>query len=185
VAAAQRHLPVAPPLRGYRIVSATGRVTSLNDPCQTAGNQGEVMGPLAQPIVGSAATPDGGGYWLVARDGGIFTFGDAAFHGSTGAIHLNQPIVGMAPSPDGGGYWLTASDGGIFNFGTARFLGSAGSVPLASPIVGMTAAADGNGYALAAADGGMFNFGDAPFFGSAAGSGGSVVSIAPEPWPGL
>ena len=25
-----------------------------------------------------AATPDGKGYWLVASDGGIFTFGDAA-----------------------------------------------------------------------------------------------------------
>ena len=39
---------------------------------------------------------DGGGYWLVASDGGIFNFGDAKFYGSTGAIHLNQPVVGMA-----------------------------------------------------------------------------------------
>ena len=31
-----------------------------------------------------AATPDGGGYWLVAADGGIFTYGDAGFYGSTG-----------------------------------------------------------------------------------------------------
>jgi hypothetical protein len=30
----------------------------------------------------------------VASDGGIFSFGDAAFSGSTGAIRLNQPIVG-------------------------------------------------------------------------------------------
>jgi hypothetical protein len=29
-----------------------------------------------------AATSDGGGYWLVASDGGIFNFGDAGFHGS-------------------------------------------------------------------------------------------------------
>ena len=36
------------------------------------------------PIVGMAATPDGGGYWLVAGDGGVFTFGDAAFAGSRG-----------------------------------------------------------------------------------------------------
>ncbi|MDQ1457630.1 MAG: hypothetical protein QOH28_3250, partial [Actinomycetota bacterium] len=28
--------------------------------------------------------------------GGIFSFGDAKFHGSTGSITLNQPIVGMA-----------------------------------------------------------------------------------------
>ena len=40
---------------------------------------------LNQPIVGMAATPDGKGYWLVAADGGIFTFGDAGFYGSTGA----------------------------------------------------------------------------------------------------
>jgi hypothetical protein len=43
-----------------------------------------------------ASTPSGNGYWLVATDGGIFSFGDAAFHGSTGSIVLNKPIVGMA-----------------------------------------------------------------------------------------
>jgi hypothetical protein len=42
-----------------------------------------------------AATPDGGGYWLVASDGGIFSFGDATFAGSMGATRLNQPIVAM------------------------------------------------------------------------------------------
>ncbi len=41
----------------------------------------------------------GHGYWLVATDGGIFTFGDAGFFGSTGAVALNKPIVGMAPTP--------------------------------------------------------------------------------------
>ena len=75
-----------------------------------------------------AATPDGGGYWLVASDGGIFTFGDARFYGSTGSLVLNKPIVGMAATPDGGGYWLVASDGGIFTFGDARFYGSLGGV---------------------------------------------------------
>jgi hypothetical protein len=43
------------------------------------------------------ATPtDGKGYWLVASDGGIFSYGDASFYGSTGNITLNKPIVGMA-----------------------------------------------------------------------------------------
>ncbi len=74
-----------------------------------------------------ASTPDGGGYWLVASDGGIFSFGDAQFYGSTGAIHLNKPIVGMAATPDGTGYWLMASDGGIFTFGDAPFDGSSAS----------------------------------------------------------
>jgi hypothetical protein len=70
-----------------------------------------------------AITPTGKGYWLVARDGGIFAFGDAEFYGSTGAIRLNSPIVGMASTPLGDGYWMTAQDGGIFAF-RAPFHGS-------------------------------------------------------------
>ena len=60
----------------------------------------------------------------MASDGGIFTFGDAAFYGSTGNLALVKPVVGMAATPDGQGYWLVASDGGIFTFGDAPFHGS-------------------------------------------------------------
>jgi N-acetylmuramoyl-L-alanine amidase len=122
------------------------------------------------PVVGMAATLDGKGYWLVASDGGIFTFGDAAFDGSTGAMHLNAPIVGMAATPDGKGYWLVASDGGIFTFGDAAFDGSTGAMSLNAPIVGMAATPDGKGYWLVASDGGTFTFGDAAFYGSEGGA---------------
>jgi hypothetical protein len=47
-----------------------------------------------------AATPDGKGYWLVASDGGIFTFGDATFSGSEGGVPLSKPIVGVAGVPN-------------------------------------------------------------------------------------
>jgi hypothetical protein len=113
-----------------------------------------------------APTPDGRGYWLVASDGGVFTFGDAHFYGSTGAVRLNRPIVGMASTPDGGGYWLVASDGGIFSFGDAPFLGSTGAIHLNAPVLGMAANPVGLGYWLVAADGGIFAFGNAPFYGS-------------------
>ncbi|MBF6557676.1 MAG: hypothetical protein IVW52_16250 [Acidimicrobiales bacterium] len=84
-----------------------------------------------------ASTPDGKGYWLVAADGGIFSYGDAAFAGSLGGSKLNKPIVGMASTPDGKGYWLVAADGGIFSYGDAAFAGSLGGSPLNKPIVGM------------------------------------------------
>ena len=71
-----------------------------------------------------AVAPGGVGYWLVASDGGIFAFGRAGFHGSTGALALSAPVVGMAPDAVTGGYWLVASDGGIFAF-DAPFFGSA------------------------------------------------------------
>jgi hypothetical protein len=79
-----------------------------------------------------------GGYWLVASDGGVFSFGDAAFYGSEGSADLDRPIVGMAATPDGGGYWLVASDGGVFTFGDAPYDGSTGGVQLNEPIVAIS-----------------------------------------------
>ncbi len=125
---------------------------------------------LNQPIVGMAATPDGGGYWLVASDGGIFSYGDAGFFGSRGGQPLNSPIVGMAATADGKGYWLVAADGGIFSYGDAGFYGSAGSIHLNKPVVGMAPAPSGTGYWLVASDGGIFSYGNAPFLGSIGGT---------------
>jgi SpoIID/LytB domain protein len=116
--------------------------------------------------VTSQASGGVGGYWLVATDGGIFSFGGAAFHGSAGNIKLAKPVVGMAATPDGGGYWLVASDGGVFSYGDAAFHGSAGNIKLAKPVVGMAATPDGGGYWLVASDGGVFSYGDAAFHGS-------------------
>jgi hypothetical protein len=103
-----------------------------------------------------AVTPDGGGYWLVASDGGIFTFGDAPFYGSTGNLRLNKPIEAMIPTPDGLGYWMVASDGGIFTFGDATFHGSLGGRTLSAPIAGMIP--NGAGYTLIGQDGQEYPF---------------------------
>ena len=82
-------------------------------------------------------TPDGLGYWLVAADGGVFTFGDAAFYGSLPGIGVHvSDIVGIAPTPDGHGYWLMGADGGVFSFGDARFYGSMGGTHLNAPVAG-------------------------------------------------
>ena len=132
----------------------------------SAADHGGPGPSLAKPVVSMAATPSGQGYWLTAADGGIFTFGDAAFLGSTGNVHLNAPIVGIAATPTGHGYWLAAADGGVFTFGDAAFHGSTGNVHLNAPIVGIAATPTGHGYWLVAADGGIFTFGDAAFHGS-------------------
>ena len=68
-------------------------------------------------------TANDGGYWLVASDGGIFSFGDAGIYGSIPGLglaptgsglpnSLNAPIVGMVPSADGNGYFMVGGDGG-------------------------------------------------------------------------
>ena len=53
---------------------------------------------MNKPVVGMATTPGGAGYWEVAADGGIFSFGDAPFYGSMGGKTLNKPVVGMTAS---------------------------------------------------------------------------------------
>ncbi len=123
------------------------------------------------------------GMWMTGTDGGVFSFGDAHFYGSTGGMGLNKPIAGMASTPDGGGYWLVASDGGVFSFGDARFHGSTGAMGLNKPIVGMAATPDGGGYWLVASDGGVFSFGDAQFHGSTGGMGLNkpIVGMAATP----
>jgi hypothetical protein len=120
------------------------------------------------PPVAHCSAPAGAlaGYRFVASDGGIFSFGNLPFCGSTGGQPLNRPIVGMAATRTGGGYWLVASDGGIFAFGDAGFHGSTGAVALNKAIVGMAATPSGKGYWLVASDGGIFSFGDAAFHGS-------------------
>ena len=128
------------------------------------------------------------GYRLVASDGGIFSFGNQSFCGSTGGIALDQPIVAMARTQNGGGYWLVASDGGVFSFGNAKFHGSMGGIPLVQPIVGMAATPSGKGYWLVARDGGIFSFGDAKFHGSTGGINLAqpVLAMAATPeWQGL
>jgi hypothetical protein len=156
--------PQAP--AGYRFVASDGGIFDFGDLpfCGSMGGQ-----PLNAPIVGMAATPDGGGYWEVASDGGLFSFGNARFVGSMGGKPLVKPIVGMAVTPTGGGYWEVASDGGLFSFGDARFFGSMGGKPLVKPIVAMAVTPTGGGYWEVASDGGLFSFGNARFFGSMGG----------------
>ncbi|HUY65955.1 MAG TPA: C40 family peptidase [Acidimicrobiales bacterium] len=144
---------------------------------------GSPTGPLNQPVVGVVPSGDQQGYWMVASDGGIFSYGDAHFYGSTGNIRLNRPVVGLAPTRAQRGYWLVASDGGVFSFGDAVFHGSTGNLTLNKPIVGMAATPDGNGYWMVASDGGVFSFGDAVFHGSTGNLtlNQPIVSMAPSP----
>jgi cell wall-associated NlpC family hydrolase len=139
-------------------------------------------GGLTAPVVGLAATPDGGGYWLTNAAGDVSTHGDAVSYGSLAGTTLAAPITHIVTTPDGKGYWLVAADGGIFTFGDAGFFGSMGGKHLNAPVVDMAPTSDGKGYWLVGADGGVFTFGDAAFMGSMGGRhlNQPVVGIAPD-----
>jgi outer membrane protein assembly factor BamB len=146
------------------VVNEQGAWPQFHHDAQLTGNAG-----TPPPVVNVACTAPAdapNGYYLSASDGGIFSYGNLPFCGSTGNLVLNQPVVGMAVTSNSGGYWEVAKDGGIFAFGNAQFYGSMGGKPLNQPVVGMAANPNGNGYWEVAADGGIFSFGTAPFYGS-------------------
>ena len=140
---------------GYWTIGGGGLVSNFG----CAWDLGSMNEPLSTPIVAAAATPDGGGYWLVASNGGIFNYGDANYYGAPSSVS----IVAISASSDGKGYWLFGSSGKVYNYGDAT--------PLASPpvnlhIVAAAATPDGGGYWLVASNGGIFNYGDATDYGS-------------------
>jgi len=136
--------------------------------------------PLNAPITAIVPTPNGQGYWLVAKDGGVFDFGNAHFYGSTytlgitglisGAKPLGGPIVGATATPNGGGYYLVGDDGGVFDFGDAHFDGSTyskgytglgGTNPLPAPVASIAPDPNGTGYWAVTQAGQVFSFGGA------------------------
>ena len=129
-------------------------------------------------MVAITPTSTGNGYWLVASDGGIFSFGDSTFYGSLPGLgfhpagsrlphSLNAPIVGMVPTFTGHGYFMVASDGGVFAFGDAQLRGL---VPRHRRLRGCGRGRDAGRTRerLLAGDqtGGVYAFGDAPFYGA-------------------
>lgn len=178
--------PASPPSRSaiFLTYDETNRQSVLfggqGTPAYSAPVLEDTWVSLPAPAPPPAPIPRG--YWLVASDGGVFSYG-APFEGSHGSSPLNAPIVAMASTPDGKGYWLVSADGGVFTYGDAGFYGSHGGSPLNKPIVGMAATRDGKGYWLVASDGGVFNYGDATFYGSHGGSplNKPVVGMASRP----
>jgi len=162
-------------LSGLGSIQSFGDALNYGDEATIAHGSGHAGEPVAM-----AATSDGLGYWIVDSDGGVFSFGDAAFYGSMGGRPLRAPVVGLARSAEGHGYWLAAADGGVFSFGDATFGGSLAGTVLAKPVIGIAANSSGTGYWMAAADGGVFALGGAPFLGSLGGQrlNCSVVAIS-------
>ncbi len=86
---------------------------------------GDTMSSITanKPPVAILVTPSNKGYYLIGSDGGVFTFGDAVFHGSAGNLNLAAPIITASLTPSGNGYYMVGADGGVFAFGDAQFQG--------------------------------------------------------------
>jgi len=158
--------------QGYWLDASDGGVFSFGD----AGFYGSIPGlgirpagspgvgrKLAAPVVGMVPSADGGGYFMVAADGGVFAFGDARFEGSCPAIGgCSGSAVAVMPDSTGNGYWLVTTTGRVYPFGDAASYGSAVN---SGTVTSAIRTPDGKGYWLLLADGRVDDFGDAAHLG--------------------
>ena len=117
----------------------------------------------------------------MASDGGVFSYGDAQFYGSTSLLHLDKPIVGIEPIPKARGTGCSLRRWGLQLSG----MPSSPVPPHRCTCTKRSSAwwlTHGNGYWLVASDGGVFGFGNGRNFS------GSEGGTHPEParswaWP--
>jgi hypothetical protein len=161
--------------QGYWEGASDGGVFTFGN----ASFQGSLGGQaLSSPVVGVAATPDGGGYREVQANGVVSSFGDAV-QDSTGPSALRA--VGIAATSND--LYYEAFRGGQVLKQARTF--STFSGPIASlnaPIVGIAATRDGSAW-LVASDGGVFGVDGSPFFGSMGGKtlNAPIVGMAATP----
>ncbi|HZQ98236.1 MAG TPA: hypothetical protein VFC93_05390 [Chloroflexota bacterium] len=121
-----------------------------------------------------AATPNGDGYYVLGRDGGVFAFGNAPFLDSIPGLPPPYNVahggaIAMAVTPTGKGYYILTGDGGVFTFGDAHFYGSIPGLPPPYNVaegIDLAVTPTGKGYYVLARDGGVFSFGEVQFYGS-------------------
>ena len=120
------------------------------------------------------------GYWMIARSGDVYAFGDAGWWG-------NAPSGGttadLEPSASGRGYWVATSGGSVRALGDAPFLGDAGPLSTGEEVTSLSRTPSGNGYWLFTTRGRVLARGDASFLGDLSGTrlNGPVLDSVPAP----
>ena len=164
---------------GYWLVASDGGIFSFGD----SGFYGSIPGlglhpagsglpnSLNAPIVGMVPSSDGGGYFMVASDGGVFAFGDAKFAGSCPGIGgCVGSAVAVMPDASGKGYWVVTNDGSVYGFGDAPYYGGPGTQSV--PVTSAVRTPDGKGYWILFSNGVVAPYGDAAGLGGPVGLGG-------------
>ena len=71
---------------------------------------------MSFPFVGIAATPTGGGYWLLEWNGAVFPFGTAGTFGAPTGSPAAAPYTNLVPTHDAKGYWMLEPDAFEYSF---------------------------------------------------------------------
>jgi len=104
---------------GYWVATESGNVLRYGD----VGNHGSLKSKKitpSQPITDIASRRDGGGYWLLGGDGGVFAFGSAQYLGRAPKWGGEGYYKSIVSTPSGNGYWVISKLGTAYEFGDAK-----------------------------------------------------------------
>ena len=130
--------------------------------------------PEAPPADPPATPPAGGsegGYWMVASDGTVYPFGDAADYGGATIGLGSATAVDIEATPTSAGYWVVDGTGGVHAFGHAPHVGDVDPAALVAgeSVTSLSRTPSGGGYWIFTNQGRVLPFGDARSFGDLAG----------------
>ena len=156
--------------------------SGIIDPRRAVAAAGSNPNPVLHPAAGPPATapPDSpsttprpggsvgsaaGGYWMVGRDGAVYSFGTSPALGN--APVAPATAVDLEPTRSGRGYWVVDDTGRVFVFGDAGWRGNVDRRRLAAGerVTSLSATPSGGGYWIFTTRGRVLAFGDAPFLG--------------------
>ena len=113
--------------------------------------------------IGAGAAVSGSGYWMLAADGSVSSFGSGANlgNGPTGSVDIE-------PTPAGDGYWILGERGTVTARGTARVFGGSPALRPGEQAASLSVTPSGAGYWIFTSAGRVFPLGDATFLGDMA-----------------
>lgn len=144
-----------------------------------ARKQTTFWNPQRSMIAAIEAKPNSSGYWLLGRNGSIYSFAGAGYYGSLAARYPSNGYVAMASSSSGGGYWIANANGRVRRFGDAPRRPDA--MGRNASVVDMAATPSGRGYWLLTRKGRVLPFGDAKRFGDLSEADSQLAGMAATP----
>jgi hypothetical protein len=176
-----RHLPrIRLRTRALLVTAATAASVLAAVAPAGAGEPGAAAVEAAQ--TGDTVTVNNDAYWLVSRDGTVFTFGGVASYGS---LPAGVVAADLEPTNDDQGYWILGTDANVYPFGSAADLGGADTSTFGpgEAVASLSATPTGQGYWIFTNRGRVIVKGDAQAFGDLVGTPlqGPILSSIPTP----
>jgi hypothetical protein len=159
------------------------RTLSLSRPGGGAPPTSPPGPPSGDPRPGpsNSSSPPLSGYWMVAREGTVFAFGDARWMGNAPVGSVTA--VDVEATPTRAGYWVVDAAGHVFSFGDAAYFGGSTGLRRGEEVTSMSATPSGKGYWLFTTQGRALALGDAKHHGDMSGTklNGPVLDSIPTP----